>query len=74
MPKDMKRHVIGRGGYMLNEIMEKSGAYVFSESKEEEGFTVRGNREQRTFAKNLILQKVVSCTVNKKHILTTRNY
>ena len=70
----MKGHVIGRGRYMLNEIMEKSGANVSSESKEEEGFTVCGNEEQRTIAKNLILQKVVSCTVSKKHILTTKNY
>ena len=67
MPKDMKGHVIGKGGYMLNEIREKSGAYVFSVSKDEEGFTVRGNEEQRTIAKNLILRKVVSCTVNKTY-------
>ena len=58
---DMKGHVIGRRRCMLNEIMQKSGANVFSESKEEEGFTVCGNEEQRTIAKNLILQKVVSC-------------
>ena len=63
----MKGHVIGKGGYMLNEIMQKSGAKVFSESKEEEGFTVYGNEEQRTIAKNLIFQKEVSFTVNKNY-------
>ena len=45
---------------MIHEIMDKSGARVSTQSKEEEGFTISGNQEQRECAKKLILQKVVS--------------
>ena len=60
IPKDMKGHVIGKGGYMLQEIMKESGARIFSESRDEEGFTVIGDEEQRACARRLILKKVVS--------------
>ena len=61
VPRDMKGHVIGRGGYMLHKIMQRSGARVFSGSRDEEGFTVCGNEDQIANAKRLILEKVVSC-------------
>lgn len=60
MPIELKGHVIGRGGCMLQEIMRQSGAIISSESKEEKGFLVNGDKEQRAYAKKLILEKVVS--------------
>ena len=54
---DLKGHVIGKGGSIVNEIMEKSGAMI---RKNDEGFTVSGYADQRAFAKRLILEKVVS--------------
>ena len=64
VPKDLKGHVIGRGGSALQKIQQISGARVFSMSRDEEGFTVRGDEEQRSLAKMLIIQKVVSCEQN----------
>ena len=64
VPQDMKRYVIGKGGYMLQEIMQMCGARVFSESWDEEGFTVSGNKGQIANAKKLILKKMVSCKKN----------
>ena len=61
VPQDMKGHVIGKGGYMLQEIIQMSGARVSSASRDEEGFTVCGNEDQIANAKRLILKKVVSC-------------
>ena len=49
---------------MLQKIQQISGARVFSMSRDEEGFTVSGDEEQRSLAKMLILQKVVSCGQN----------
>ena len=60
VPKAMKGHVIGKGSYMLQEIMNKSGARIFSDSWDVEGFTVIGDEEQRACARRLILKKVVS--------------
>lgn len=60
VPKDMKGYVIGKGGYKKNEIMEQSGALIYSQSREEEGFTVSGSAEQIKFAEILILNTVVS--------------
>lgn len=53
--RDSKGYVIGRGRRVINEIMDKSGATVSTQSKEEEGFTISGNQEQRECAKKLIL-------------------
>jgi len=61
VPYQIKGHVIGKNGSMIHKIEEMSGARVNSKSKEEEGFTVSGNEEQRAKAKMLILQKVVGC-------------
>lgn len=60
VPKDLKCYVIGRGGSVVKEIQEISGARVFSQAKDTEGFTVSGNEVQRACAKRLILERVVS--------------
>ena len=64
VPKDFKGRVIGRGGSVLQKIQQVSKARVFSKSRDEEGFTVSGDEKQRSLAKMLILQKVVSCEQN----------
>lgn len=64
VPIELKGHVIGRGGCMLQEIMRQSGARISSQSKEEKGFLVNGDKEQRAYAKKLILEKVVSHKYN----------
>lgn len=58
--KDFKAHVIGRKGYVIEDIRQRSGAQIWSSSTEEEGFTVSGSEEQIACAKRLILEKVVS--------------
>ena len=58
--RDLKKYVIGRGGCMIQEIRQKSGARVDSQSKEEDGFIVYGDEEQRACARRLIEQKLVS--------------
>ena len=60
VPKDWKGCVIGREGRKINEIMQQSGAQIYSHSREEEGFTVSGSAEQIKSAKTLILNTVVS--------------
>ena len=60
VPVYLKGYVIGKGGRTINEIRQNSGARVDSLSKEEGGFTITGDEEQRTCAKRLILEKVVS--------------
>lgn len=61
VPKDFKGYVIGKGGYTIQDIRQRSGAQVWSPtSSEEEGFTISGNAEQIAHAKRLILEKVVS--------------
>ena len=56
---DLKGHVIGKGGCNIREIMAKSGAKI-SSRRDEDSFLIRGDTEQRAFAKSLILEKVVS--------------
>ena len=58
--KDFKGHVIGKGGYIIQDIRQTSGAQIRSARSEEEGFTISGNAEQIACAKRLILEKVVS--------------
>ena len=60
VPKELKGHVIGRGGLVIKEIKKSSSANITSRSRDEEGFTITGNREQITLAKRLISEKVVS--------------
>ena len=60
MPKDLICYVIGRNGRVIKEIRKISGARVFSQQRDTQGFTVIGNDEQRARAKSLILEKAVS--------------
>ena len=60
VPMDFKAAVIGTRGSVIQDIVQRSGARVWSANREDEGFTVSGNAEQIAFAKRLILEKVVS--------------
>ena len=62
MPKNLKGYVIGMGGTVIKKIQRESGAKVVAKPKNEDGFTVTGNEEQRAHAKKLISQKVVGCS------------
>ena len=57
--KDFKAHVIGTRGSVIQDITQRSGAQIWTASREEEGFTVSGSAEQIARAKRLILEKVV---------------
>ena len=61
VPANLKGYVIGMGGTVIKKIQRESGAKVVAKPKNEDGFTVTGNEEQRALAKKLISQKVVSC-------------
>ena len=52
--KDFKAHVIGRQGYVIQDIRERSRTQIWSRRTEEEGFTVSGNAEQIAYAKRII--------------------
>ncbi|RMX56177.1 hypothetical protein pdam_00025486, partial [Pocillopora damicornis] len=54
VPKELKGHVIGKGGLVIKEIRKSSSANITSRSRDEEGFTITGTREQITNAKRLI--------------------
>lgn len=69
MPAYLKGYVIGMGGKVVIKIQQESGAKVVAKPKNEDGFTVTGNEEQRACAKQLILQKVVGCS----HLRIQRN-
>ena len=59
VPLSLKGHVIGKGGHKLHEIMETTGTTIFSQSKEEAGFTIFGDEEQIAHAERLIKGIVV---------------
>ena len=61
VPLSLKGHVIGKGGHKLHEIMETTGTTIFSQSKEEAGFTIFGDEEQIAHAERLIKGIVVKC-------------
>lgn len=65
VPKEFKGHVIGRGGQVIKEIRNSSGANITSRSKDDEGFVITGNTEQIILAKRLISEKVVSLKPGK---------
>ena len=58
--REFKSRVIGRDGCVLNNIRRRSGAIITSRFKEEEGFTIIGDYQQRETAKRLILERVVN--------------
>ena len=60
VPKDLKGRVIGKGGSVIKDIIQRSGAQIWSADRDEEGFTVRGDAQQIARAKSIILEKVVS--------------
>jgi len=62
VPKNSKGYVIGPDGKVVKKIQQKSGARVVTKPRNEDGFTVTGNEEQRACAKKLISQKVVGCS------------
>ena len=59
VPKELKGHVIGKKGLVIKEIRKSSSANITS-SRDEEGFTITGTREQITNAKRLISEIMVS--------------
>ena len=59
VPLSLKGPVIGKGGHKLYEIMETTGTTIFSQSKEEAGFTIFGDEEQIAHAERLIEEIVV---------------
>ena len=69
MPAYLKGYVIGMGGKVVRKIQQESGAKVVAKPKDEDGFTVTGNEEQRASAKKLISQKVVGFS----HLRIQRN-
>lgn len=58
--------MIGRKGSSIKEIEMKSGAKLSSD-RDQGGFLVSGNMEQRTRARELVQQKVVSAILVPLH-------
>lgn len=54
----LKGHIIGTRGRFIKEIMDQSRA-IISTTKQDNGFTVRGDVDQRTCARRLILERAV---------------
>ena len=61
VPRDLLGFVIGKRGSSVKEIEMESGAKLSADS-DQGGFLVSGNTEQRTRARELVDQKVVSLT------------
>ncbi|XP_068688927.1 uncharacterized protein [Montipora foliosa] len=60
VPQNLKCYVIGQQGNTIRSIQKTSGAKVYTQSRAQEGFLVEGTKEQRQYAKNLILEMVES--------------
>ena len=62
VPRDLLGFVIGKKGSSVKEIEMESGAKLSADS-DQGGFLVSGNTEQRTRARELVEQKVVSANL-----------
>ena len=58
VPDEMKGRVIGKRGWFLHLIMERSGARL---TPCDGGFFIEGNEMQIEHARNMIKDKLVSC-------------
>ena len=62
VPGNLMGFVIGRNGTSVKEIEVESGAKLNSD-RDQRGFVVSGNKEQRARARELVEQKVVSANL-----------
>ncbi|XP_073247574.1 uncharacterized protein [Porites lutea] len=69
VPLSLKGHVIGKGGHKLHEIMETTGTTIFSQSKEEAGFTIFGDEEQIAHAERLVKGIVDSAKRRRRELI-----
>ncbi|XP_020622236.1 uncharacterized protein LOC110059849 isoform X1 [Orbicella faveolata] len=74
LPKNLKGYVIGKGRSVLKKIQQESGVGVVAKPRNEDGFTVTGNREQIAWAKKLLLQKVDGGRVTHKESQLNKDF
>lgn len=74
VPAYLKGYVIGMGGKVVKKIQQESGAKVVAKPKNEDGFTVTGNEEQRASAKKRISQKVDGGRMTHKENQFNKDY